>query len=206
MLTRYGEATYAAGYRVLTTVDSRMQTGANYALRNGLLEFTRRRGYRGPIATLEIDPEVLASSYSAWPEDLQVNLQNYSSPGGLSVAIVTALNEDNSASIVLQSGVSARLPWRGISWAKPFIDSETSGVAPTSVSDVLGIADVIYVMPVKGGGWALAQVPEAQGAVVSVDPRDGAITSLSGGFDFSISKFNRATQAARQPGSSFKRH
>jgi penicillin-binding protein 1A len=59
-------------------------------------------------------------------------------------------------------------------------------------------------MPVKGGGWALAQVPEAQGAVVSVDPRDGAITSLSGGFDFSISKFNRATQAARQPGSSFK--
>jgi penicillin-binding protein 1A len=204
MLTRYGEATYAAGYRVLTTVDSRMQTGANYALRNGLLEFTRRRGYRGPIATLEIDPEVLASSYSAWPEDLQVNLQNYSSPGGLSVAIVTALNEDNSASIVLQSGVSARLPWRGISWAKPFIDSETSGAAPTSVSDVLGIADVIYVMPVKGGGWALAQVPEAQGAVVSVDPRDGAITSLSGGFDFSISKFNRATQAARQPGSSFK--
>jgi penicillin-binding protein 1A len=189
---------------VLTTVDSRMQAGANYALRNGLLEFTRRRGYRGPIATLEIDPEVLASSYSAWPEDLQVDLQNYASPGGLSVAIVTELNEDNSASIVLQSGVSARLPWRGISWARPFIDSETSGAAPTSVSDVLGIADVIYVMPVKGGDWALAQVPEAQGAVVSVDPRDGAITSLAGGFDFSISKFNRATQAARQPGSSFK--
>ncbi|MEQ9561027.1 MAG: transglycosylase domain-containing protein, partial [Woeseiaceae bacterium] len=204
MLARYGEATYAAGYRVLTTVDSRMQEGANYALRNGLLEFTRRRGYRGPIATLEIDPGILASPYSAWPEDLQVSLQNYASAGGLSIAIVTGLNEDNSADIVMQSGVSARLPWRGISWAKPFIDSETSGAAPTSAGDVLGIADVIYVMPVKGGGWALAQVPEAQGAVVSVDPRDGAITSLAGGFDFSISKFNRATQAARQPGSSFK--
>lgn len=204
MLNRYGVATYADGFRVLTTVDSRMQEGANYALRNGLLEFTRRRGYRGPIAKLEVDPETLASPYSAWPEELRVELQNYSSAGGLSIALVTALNDDNSASIVLQNGVSARLPWRGISWAKPFIDSETSGAAPKSAAEVLGLADVIYVMPVKGGGWALAQVPEAQGAVVSVDPRDGAITSLTGGFDFSISKFNRATQAARQPGSSFK--
>jgi penicillin-binding protein 1A len=204
MLIRYGDATYAAGYRVMTTVDSRMQEGANYALRNGLLEFSRRRGYRGPIASLEIDPKLLQSSYEEWPEDLRISLQDYGNPGGLSVAVVTAVQDDNSASIVLQNGISAALPWRGISWAKPYIDSETSGAAPDSVQDVLKVADVIYVMPVKGGGWALAQIPQAQGAVVSVDPLDGAITSLAGGFDFSISKFNRATQAARQPGSSFK--
>jgi penicillin-binding protein 1A len=199
MLNRFGEATYAAGYRVLTTVDSRMQEGANYALRNGLLEFTRRRGYRGPIASLEIDQQILKSPYMSWPEELQVSLQDYTSAGGLSVAIVTELNSDNSASIILQNGVGVRLSWRGVSWAKPFIDSETSGAPPDSVGDVLKVADVIYVMPMKGGGWALAQIPEAQGAVVSVDPHDGAITSLAGGFDFSISKFNRATQAARQP-------
>ncbi|MDH5499751.1 MAG: penicillin-binding transpeptidase domain-containing protein, partial [Gammaproteobacteria bacterium] len=78
------------------------------------------------------------------------------------------------------------------------------GPAPETAAEVLSVADIVYVMPVKGGGWALAQVPQAQAAVVSLDPNDGAITSLAGGFDFSISKFNRVTQAARQPGSSFK--
>jgi penicillin-binding protein 1A len=204
MINRYGEATYAAGYRVLTTIDSRMQEGANYALRNGLLEFSRRRGYRGPVASLPVDAEQLQTPYEDWPEELRISLQDFASPGGLGVAIVTAVGADNSVRVVMQNGVSAVLPWRGISWAKPFIDSETSGAAPKAASDVLKVADVIYVMPVKGGGWALAQIPQAQGAVVSLDPHDGAITSLAGGFDFSISKFNRATQAARQPGSSFK--
>ncbi len=204
MLTRYGDATYAAGYRVLTTVDSRMQEAANYALRNGLLQFSHRRGYRGPIGTLEADPQILHGPYEEWPDELRVSLQAYATPGGLSVAVVSAVNDDNSTAVVLQNGMRAVLPWRGISWARPFIDSETSGPAPVTAKDVLKVGDIIYVMPVKGGGYALAEVPLAQGAVVSVDPNDGAITALSGGFDFSISKFNRATQAARQPGSSFK--
>ena len=204
MLTRYGDATYAAGYRVLTTVDSRMQEAANYALRNGLLQFSHRRGYRGPIGTLEADPQILQGPYEEWPDEVRVSLQAYASPGGLSVAVVSAVNDDNSAAVVLQNGMRAVLPWRGISWARPFMDSETFGPAPVTAKDVLKVGDIIYVMPLKGGGYALAEVPLAQGAVVSVDPNDGAITALSGGFDFSISKFNRATQAARQPGSSFK--
>ncbi len=204
MLNRYGDATYAAGYRVLTTVDSRMQDAANYALRNGLLQFTHRRGYRGPLGTLEVDPQILQGNYEEWPDELRVSLQAYTNPGGLAVAIVTSINDDNSAGIVLQSGLRTVLPWRGISWARPFIDSETSGPAPETASDVLKVGDVIYAMSVKAGGFALAQVPQAQGAVVAVDPNDGAIAALAGGFDFSISKFNRATQAARQPGSSFK--
>ena len=205
MLNRYGEATYSAGYSVITTLDSRLQRGANYAVRNGLLEFTRRRGYRGPIDTVELDPEILIAPYAEWPEELQRQLQDYGNPAGLSVALVSALNEeDNSVDIVLQDGTASSIAWHGISWARPYIDRETRGPEPESVVDVLTAGDIIYVMPITIGGWALAQLPTAQSAVVSVDPRDGAITSLVGGLDFSISKFNRATQSARQPGSSFK--
>jgi penicillin-binding protein 1A len=208
MLDRYGESTYSAGFRVFTTLDSKMQRAATYSLRNGLLEFTRRRGYRGVIANAldntELHPDVLLTPYLDWPEDLQVALSNYSSPASLLVAMVTGLNDDNSANIVLQHGEAVVLPWHGISWAKPFVDWETTGPAPETVADVLQPGDFIYVMPISIGGYALAQLPKAQSAFVSVDPNDGAITSLSGGYDFSISKFNRVTQAIRQPGSSFK--
>ncbi len=205
MLERYGEATYSAGYQVVTSIDSRMQTGANYALRNGLLEFTRRRGYRGPITNFELPEDLLTTSVPEWPIDLLNTLDQYA-PGGLMVALVTALDEEegNGADIVFKNGVAARLEWGGMSWAKPFVDRETTGPAPEAVTDVLAVGDAIFVMPTAAGTWALAQVPDAQSAVVSMDPLDGAITSLAGGFDFATSKFNRVTQANRQPGSSFK--
>jgi penicillin-binding protein 1A len=208
MVRRFGEEDYdSAGFSVVTTIDSRLQDGATYAIRNGLLEFTRRRGYRGPIGQLDVqyDLESLAPmDFADWPEAVRIALQNYGNPGGLNVALVTSVNADNSVDVVLQSGERSTLPWFTISWAKPFIDRETSGPAPASAAEVLAAGDVIYVMPITIGGYALAQLPEAQSAIVSLDPNDGAITSLVGGFDFSISKFNRATQAARQPGSSFK--
>ena len=205
MLERYGEEAYSAGYQVVTTLDSRLQTAANYALRNGLLEFSRRRGWRGPLAHVEADPAVLSRPWQEWPDDVKLALAEYTNPGGLSVALVTGVDEEtNGASVALQDGTPIPLPWHGISWARPFIDAETAGPAPKAVTEVLAPGDIVYVMPTVSGAWALAQVPEAQGAIVSLDPMDGAITSLVGGFDFSISKFNRATQAFRQPGSSFK--
>lgn len=203
MLTRYGEETYTAGYQVVTSLDSRLQRSANYALRNGLLEFTRRRGYRGAIDEIELTPELLETPFSEWPVEIRQTLGQYA-PGGLSVALVTAVNDDNSASIVLADGEQAIIPWAGISWARPFIDRETAGAEPETVADVLKIGDVIHIMPTTIGIWALADAPEAQGAIVSMDPADGAITSLVGGFDFAMTKFNRVTQAQRQPGSSFK--
>ena len=204
MLSRYGEDTYRAGYEVVTTLDSRLQRAASYSLRNGLFEFTRRRGYKGPIETLAVDAQVLLAPYDQWPEDIRLALADQPNPGGLDVAIVTALHEDNSAEIVLHNGSRLTLPWDGISWAKPFVDRATTGPAPETVADVLTPGQIIHVMPTTLGSFALAHMPEAQAAVVSIDPRDGAITSLSGGFDFTVSKWNRVVQTARQPGSSFK--
>ncbi|HNP37368.1 MAG TPA: penicillin-binding protein 1A [Woeseiaceae bacterium] len=203
MLKRYGEDTYTAGYQVVTTLDSRLQSAATYALRNGLLEFTRRRGYRGPIKQIEVSEELLASEFVDWPQAILDDLDQYA-PGGLRVALVTRLNEDNSATIVLSNGRQDSLPWQGLGWAKPYIDGMSTGPKPEAVGDVLSVGDLIFIMPTTAGTWALAQVPEAQSAVVSLDPADGAISSLAGGFDFVTSKFNRVTQAYRQPGSSFK--
>lgn len=205
MLERYGDDTYSAGYKVVTTLDSRMQESADYALKNGLLEFTRRRGYRGPVGRVDADPAVLKEPFESWPEDLQLALDGYTAPGPLRVALVTGLIEErNAARFVLADGSSHELPWHGLSWARPFIDGESRGPVPETVSQVVTPGDIVYVMAIRAGGYALAQAPEAQAAVVSLDPNDGAITSLAGGFDFSISKFNRVTQASRQPGSSFK--
>ncbi len=205
MLRRYGPNTYTDGYQVVTSLDSRLQTAANYSLRNGLLEFSRRRGYRGPIPIepLEITDEVLATPFEEWPLEVRELFDQYA-PGGLSIAMVTAVNPDNSASIIMRGGVADSIPWSGMRWAKPFIDRETTGPEPETAADVLAAGDLVYVMPTTQGTWALAQVPEAQGAVVSTDPFDGAVIALAGGFDFTTSKFNRATQAFRQPGSSFK--
>ncbi len=204
MLNRFGSDTYTAGYQVVTTLDSHLQQSANYALRNGLLEYTRRRGYRGPIDNVALTEQELLEPFDLWPIEAQQALQQYV-PGGQSIAIVTAINEDdNSAEIVLADGTRDLIPWSGISWAKPFVDRQTSGEDPGSVLDVLSIADVIIIMPASTGSWALSQTPEVQGAVVSLDPGDGAINSLAGGFDFATSKFNRVSQAFRQPGSSFK--
>ena len=203
MLELYGESIYTAGYQVVTSLDSRLQEAANYSLRNGLLEFTRRRGYRGPLDRVELTEELLAQPIDEWPPEILEPLDQYA-PGGLSLALVTAVTESNEAAIVFRDGERATLPWAGIRWANPFIDRENYGPAPETAAEVLAPGDVVYVMPTANDSWALAQVPDAQGAVVSIDPYDGAVTALTGGFDYTTSKFNRARQAYRQPGSAFK--
>ena len=204
MLQRFGESYSTDGYQVVTTLDSRLQTAANYAVRNGLLEFTRRRGYRGPLGHYELTPEILATPFSDWPLDIRQALEQYA-PGGLTVALVTRTSEaDNSAIAVTRDGIELTMPWSGLSWAKPFVALATTGPAPETVADVVVPGDVVLVMPTAAGTWALAQLPQAQGALVALDPEDGSIASLVGGFDFAISKYNRATQAFRQPGSAFK--
>jgi len=146
MLTRYGEETYTAGYQVVTTLDSRLQQGANYSLRNGLLEFTRRRGYRGPIEQVDLSEDMLLLPTEQWSPEILEALNRYAT-GGLSLALVTNVSENNEATILFRDGSKTEIPWAGIRWANPFIDRESFGPAPETAAEVLAPGDVIYVQP-----------------------------------------------------------
>lgn len=213
MLDRYGPGIYSGGYRVTTTLDASLQTAAVYAVRNGLLEYDRRHGYRGPLARLELPVPAGGDEgtngaggegYPGIPPEVLQALEDYPEPGGLRVGVVVGLGDDDSAAVALRRDRVVRVPWSGISWAKRYIDDDRIGAAPESVDEVLAVGDVIYVMPTVSDIWALAQLPAAQGSLVAMDPYDGAVVSLVGGFDYAASKFNRAVQIRRQPGSAFK--
>ena len=197
LMNEYGRDITTRGFRVHTTIDSQMQQAANYAVRDGLLEYDRRHGYRGPLRRLDLA--------TASDTDIEEMLANIPNPGGLRAALVTAINTDNNAaSVRFARGETGQLNWGGVNWAVPFIDRSIVGAKPESIDDVLAAGDVIYVYTTVEDDLALAQVPQAQGALVALNPTDGGIAALVGGFDYTASKFNRVTQAKRQPGSSFK--
>lgn len=192
--SRFGDDTYTAGFRVFTTIDSRLQEAANSALRLGLIEYDRRHGYRGPIARVPIRP-------GEPPAELLATLEEHAAINVLQPALVVDVAE-RAARVVLKDGRSAQIDWPGIAWARAAGDNSV-GPEPKRASDVLAAGDIVYVIR-TGNGAQLAQLPAAQGALVAEDPRDGAIVALNGGFDFFVSKFNRVVQARRQPGSAFK--
>lgn len=215
LVSRFGEEeAYTGGYRVYTTVDSRLQRVAQQVLRAGLVAYDLRHGYRGPEARVEL-PE------GRDPETLDPLLSPYSEVGGLRPALVLAAS-DSAATLYLGGGQTAELTLEGVLWAKRYVDENTVGPEPTRVRDVVRAGDVVRVVseelpPDPGAAvpaaeerpaphlfWQLRQVPEVAGALVSLDPNDGSVLALSGGFDFYQSKFNRAVQAERQPGSAFK--
>lgn len=200
MQAKYGEAVYTAGYRVFTTVTSELQTNAVRALRRGLIDYDRRHGWRGPEAKLKLD--------GIAPERRADLLQPYPDVGGLPAALVLAVRKD-AADILTSRGEQQTIPWQGMSWARPYLSEDAVGAAPTEAGGVVAPGDVVrieWIAPVDGkeGYWRLAQVPAVEGALVSIASHDGAVQALVGGFDFYRSKFNRATQALRQPGSNFK--
>jgi penicillin-binding protein 1A len=196
MQAKYGDGVYTAGYKVYTTIDSRLQAAATVALRTGLLEYDRRHGYRG--ATAKVDLSKLATR-----AELDGRLEDFPVIGGLRPAIVQKV-EAKSAQIYVKDIGEATLPWEKLSWARRELPDEKVDRAPTSASEILARGDVIYTVGRTAESLLFVQVPEAQSALVSVDPRDGAVVALVGGFDYFQSKFNRVTQARRQPGSGFK--
>lgn len=191
----YGEEAYSQGLHVYTTLDGRQQTAANAALRAGLLEYDRRHGYRGPERKIDL-------SAGTDPESVAALLRQEREMGGLLPAIVVAVAE-KSCRAVLRDGREIELGWDGMSWARRYQSANQRGPAPKSAADVVAVGDLIRVAP-DGEGWRFAQLPAVQGALVALDPADGAVLALVGGFDFLHSKFNRVVQANRQPGSSFK--
>lgn len=198
MFERYGDEAYTGGYVVHTTVAGDMQAAANRALRAALDAYSERHGYHGPHDRVDALPGDLAT--------LDPLLDARGVVGELRPAIVTAVDE-RAATVYLGRGEAGTIGWAQMEWATPYIDADRRGPAPKRAADVLATGDMIWVRRVEdaaGSAWRLAQVPRVAGALVAVDPRDGGIRALVGGYDFYESKFNRVTQARRQPGSGFK--
>lgn len=204
----YGStALYEGGLSVRTTLDPDLQLKAQRALREGLEALDRRQGWRGPLARLE----------ASKPVDDQLQTLTDQLPAERFAALVTQV-DDKQAQIYVQ-GQSAVIPFALAAWAYP--PRRPDGVRPpkiTSLKQALSVDDIVIVQrpeeapdllkdnPVLGEGnlYALGQRPSVEGAIVALDPHTGRLLALSGGYDFRVSEFNRATQARRQPGSAFK--
>ncbi|WP_034225381.1 penicillin-binding protein 1A [Arenimonas donghaensis] len=185
MEQRYGAEATTSGLSVYTTLDGDDQATAVRSLQAGLLEYDRRHGYRGPEAQLDLaDDETL--------ESLRAKLKPYPTLGGLQAVLVTGF-EGESARLLTASGTELTLDPEATRWTRKTPDQLFKR------GDLIRLA-----LDGESGELRLAQIPQAQAALVSLQPEDGAVRALVGGFSFGLNKFNRATQAQRLPGSSFK--
>ena len=199
LLERFGPDVYTSGYRVYTSIEAAPQRAAIQAVRKGLIEYDTRHGYRGPEARLPASDAGGEADLAAWREALR----DIPAVGGLKPAVV-AVVEEQGATLLLGSGEAPLLSWDGLSWAKPYISERKVGARPKRADEILAPGDLVRLLQREDGSWRLAQIPAVEGALVSLRPEDGGIKALVGGFDFYHSKFNRVTQAQRQPGSNFK--
>lgn len=196
----HGEAAYSQGFEVLTTIDGNKQLVANKALVDGLENYyDKRHGYRGATANYpaELYADASGDAKNAWIEELQL----VSVVGNQQPAIVTSL-DDLSFEAVLKSGETVKVEWDGIRWANKFNSRNDAWPPPQVASDAVQTGDLIRVRNVDGE-WQLGQIPEIQGALVSMSPSNGEIIALVGGYDFRRSQVNRVI-TARPPGSNFK--
>jgi len=204
VVQRFGLEAYTAGYKVVTTIDSDLQRSASAALRTALLEYDRRHGYRGPLErdTLAgIDPSLDDQGRRLAMERL---LAAYPVYRDLHLGVVTALDPaSNSAQVWVRDHGYAMVDWDGLRWPR-YVNDNVVSDPPESVDKVVAVGDLVHLLYSADLGWLLGQLPQAQGAFVAMDPQDGGVVALTGGFDFAVSKFNRAVQSRRQPGSSFK--
>ena len=192
MVGRYGSDAYTEGFRVTTTVPSNLQEMANTALHEGLITYDQRHGYRGPESRLP------GKTREAWATEL-TKQRTISS---LEPAIVTQVDK-NGLQVLTRTG-EEHVSWDTMKWARPFLNTNSMGANPKQPADVAQVGDLVRVQRQPDNSLKFSQIPQAQGALVSLDPQNGAIRSLVGGFAFEQSNYNRVTQAKRQPGSSFK--
>lgn len=214
MVSWLGSKAYTGGYKVYTTIESKHQAAATGALRKSLQDYEQRHGFRLPgKATVE---DTLTQ------QSINELLANWPGHGGLRAALVTETSE-KSVKAVMQGGEFIEIPWKGMEWASPRSKDDPKAPEFTSAAQILNPLDVVYVAstrvvdigensgsidrgnPEDGAfQYSLAQMPEVEGALVALAPDTGKVLALVGGFDFYLSKFNRVTQAYRQPGSNFK--
>jgi penicillin-binding protein 1A len=208
LIRRYGEqGLYGGGLSVRTTLDPHLQVLAEKTLREGLVAYDRRHGWRGPVTQLK--------SLAQW----EVDLANVKRPPGVAdarpdwrLAVVLEVT-DSQAAIGTEAAGMGYIPLAELKWARAWLKGERRGPSIKKASDVLKPGDVVLVSRPdpddKGkaapeGAYALRQVPEIQGGLVAMAPHTGRVLAMTGGFSYDQSEFNRATQAKRQPGSAFK--
>ena len=205
MLGRYGKSIYTSGYRVYTTIDGRLQAAAQSAVINGLLAYDQRHGYRGAeLNTLAESPTTPTIENPDKTNLWRATLTKTATVGRLIPAIVSLVGE-RTLSAILTNGTEITIEWsQGLSDKRPYETANRRGPSPKQASDIVAVGDLIRLQQQTDGSWHLSQLPAAQAALVSLNADNGAILSLVGGFDYYQSKFNRITQATRQPGSNFK--
>ncbi|MGZ7458243.1 penicillin-binding protein 1A [Pseudomonas sp. Ma2-10] len=192
MVGRFGSDAYTEGFRVTTTVSSNLQEMANTAVHEGLMTYDQRHGYRGPESRLP------GKTHEAWTTELS----KQRTISSLEPAIVTQVDK-TGLQVMTRTG-DEYVGWDSMKWARPFLNTNSMGPNPKQPSDVAQVGDLIRVQRQPDNSLKFSQIPQVQGALVSLDPQNGAIRSLVGGFSFEQSNYNRAMQAKRQPGSSFK--
>ncbi len=195
MVDRFGEEAYGAGYRVTTTVEGWLQTAAQDSVRRALLDYDRRHGYRGPEARYQLR--------SPSDADLDAVLSKVKALPLLTAGVVVRADREK-AEVYIGGGKRVSLGLKQVKWAQPFKNENWRGSAPRKVTDAVAVGDLIRLIQNADGDWELSQPASVAGALVAMSPLDGAVRALVGGYHFADSKFNRAVDARRQPGSSFK--
>lgn len=224
MVTVYGkEEAETGGYQVYATTSSELQQAAQNAVMQNLHDYDERHGYRGAAARLwplndskssqpgesgdEQQPCTTEAMYPEWPcnvteDDLINSLDNAGAFGFVFPVAVTSVAQQ-SFNTVDVTGIERVIEWEGMDWARPFLSDSRQGKSPEQAADIVTPGDIVYIRE-QDGLWRLAQLPEVSGAFVALDPYNGAVQAIVGGYSFYQSQFNRATQAKRQVGSNIK--
>jgi penicillin-binding protein 1A len=212
LINRYGDqALYDGGLSVRTSLDPKLQTEARNALHRGLIEYDRARGFRGAVTKIEAAedwgvPLAKVTPIADQPE-WQLAVVLGSTPDGLDIGIRPEIEVSGAVNAERKTGFidAANLKWALRYDVKDEADPETKSAKAKSIDEVIRQGDVIYVSASEDGStYKLEQIPRVEGAMVAMNPHTGRVVAMVGGFSFSSSEFNRATQAKRQPGSSFK--
>ena len=192
LFERYQDQVYSSGIKVYTTLRRADQEAANFALRQGVLDYDRRHGYRGAEGFIDLQHD------GALPDDvLESALEDVDEVAGLLPAVVLDASP-TKVKAYHKNGETVEIRGDGLRFAQKFL------VPHSDIKTYLRRGSLIRIMPGDKGGWQIVQLPQVEAAFVSADPHDGAIRAMVGGFDFNRNKFNHVTQAWRQPGSSFK--
>ncbi len=198
MVDKYGDEAYTKGFNVYTTVTAKLQKAANDSVFQGLVDYDLRHGYRGA------DKRLWQTKDTPWDNDHIFDyLADLASSDPFEPAVVTRIR-DKQADVIIKGGLEGTINWDGMKWARPFITDDRQGPAPRRAADILHVGDLIWVWPVDDSTLKLVQLPDVNAAFVALNPQDGAIQALVGGFSFEQSKFNRVEQAKRQAGSNIK--